>query len=327
MMDRYVICARAIDGDQFIPEPGKTSYLKIPNGEAPAPKHTIDKAKWFDAVQKASVWGADSRDPGKKRGDILVFIHGYNNNQATDVMNRHDQLDKDLRAVGFKGVVVSYDWPSDDKAVAYLEDRHDAKMTAMQLVSDAISVLSERQSPDCSINIHLLAHSTGALVVREAFDDADDAKLANNAWMVSQVIFIAGDISSDSMTEFNPSTESVYRHCIRLTNYSNLNDSVLKLSNAKRVGLAPRVGRVGLPANIPNKAVNVDCSAYYDLLSSNPNIYQRDQAVLIGYESHSWHIGNKIFTQDLYETLIGDVDRSLIASRKKTDKPNMLTLT
>ncbi|MFA3128672.1 alpha/beta hydrolase [Acinetobacter pittii] len=326
MNDRYVICTRAIKENEFIAEPGLTTYLKIPVGEKPTPKHAIEQKKWFDSVQKASIWGKDSKNPANKRGDILVFIHGYNNDQAEEVMARHDQLNKDLRLQGFKGIVVSFDWPSDNKAVAYLEDRHDAKITAMRLVTDAISILAERQTPECSINIHLIGHSTGALVIREAFDDADDTKLVNNSWMVSQIILIAGDISASSMTDFNPVSESLYRHCIRLTNYSNLNDSVLKLSNVKRVGVSPRVGRVGLPENTPNKAVNVDCSEYYKILSSNQEVYQHDQDVLIGYESHSWHIGNKVFAKDLFETLIGDVDRSQISERKETGLINRFSL-
>lgn len=164
-------------------------------------------------------------------------------------------------------------------------------------------------------------------MIREAFDDANDARLMNNAWMVSQIILIAGDISAASMAAFNPTSESLYRHCIRLTNYSNLNDAILKLSNAKRVGMAPRVGRVGLPENMPSQAVNLDCSNYYQLLTSHPDIYMRDQAVLFGYESHSWYIGNKTFTRDLFQTLIGDVDRSIIAERQKTAKINMFMLT
>jgi len=115
-------------------------------------------------------------------------------------------------------------------------------------VDDCIALFSSIQRPDCRINVHLLAHSTGAYVVREAFDDADDRPaVAQRNWMVSQIALIGGDVSSQSMSEGNATTESLMRHCVRLTNYSNPYDSVLKLSNVKRLGAAPRVGRVGLP--------------------------------------------------------------------------------
>lgn len=330
MKNRYIMCSRKVRDNKFIAEPGETRFLKVPIADVPSPDHEIASDKWFDEVQKASVWGKDSRDSSKKRGDILFFIHGYNNDQKKEVVLRHDQLNEDLKEVGFKGVIISYDWPSDNKAIAYLDDRHDAKKTAMQLVTDAITILAKRQKPDCSINIHLLAHSMGALVIREAFDDADDSKLENNSWMVSQLILIAGDISSDSMTASNPTSESMYRHCIRLTNYSNLYDSVLKLSNAKRAGLASRVGRIGLPENMPVNAVNIDCSEYYNSLKGDEDNYQNaqnDQKNRIGSKSHSWFIGNKKFTKDLFETLIGDSDRSVTAERERTSHLNIYKLT
>jgi esterase/lipase superfamily enzyme len=71
------------------------------------------------------------------RGDILIFIHGYNNSQDI-VMKRHRQLKADLALAGWQGAVVSFDWPSADMTLNYLEDRHDAKQTALQLVTDGI---------------------------------------------------------------------------------------------------------------------------------------------------------------------------------------------
>lgn len=314
-MDRFILCTRADDGEHFIAEPGPTRYLQVPAGEQPSLDHVVSKPEaWFKRLRKAATWGKDSRVPERQRGDILVFVHGYNNSQAT-VMQRHDRLAADLGEAGFKGVVLSFDWPSEEMAINYLEDRHDAKITAMQLVQGGIAVLAALQTPDCSINIHLLGHSTGAYVIREAFDDADDTRLDNNGWTVSQVAFIGGDVSSGSMAAGNATTDSLYRHCTRLTNYSNLSDSVLKLSNAKRLGVAPRVGRVGLPADAPRQAVNVDCTAYFQALSSDPAVMAADQTEAIGSFDHSWHIGNRVFARDLFEVIKGDLDRSVIPTR------------
>lgn len=324
-MDRFVMCTRAVRGNKFLAEPGDTLYLQVPAVEKPAPAHALRRDVWVKRLRKASVWGRDARVANRERGDILIFIHGYNNSQG-EVMQRHDRLTADLAVAGFKGAVLSFDWPSEAIALNYLEDRHDAKLTAMQLVSDGVKVLAAEQGPDCSINVHLLAHSTGAYVVREAFDDADDSRLDNNAWAVSQVAFIGGDISSASLAEGNSSTDSLYRHCARLTNYSNLYDSVLKLSNAKRLGVAPRVGRVGLPSDAPRKAVNVDCSAYFDRLCKDPAVQATDQIERIGSFEHSWHIGNRVFTRDLFEVLRGDLDRSVIPTRQQgSDGRLMLT--
>lgn len=310
MTHSFVMCARAVQDGVFISEPGITQFLLVPEGQLPLPKHAIkNKEAWFKKLRSAAMC-----DTSNAKGDVLIFIHGYNNDQET-VMQRHTQLKQDLLSVGFNGEVMSFDWPSNDKALNYLEDRHDAKKVAMQLVSDGISLLSEKQTSDCPINIHVLGHSTGAYVIREAFDDADDTNLANSSWMVSQIIFIGGDISSSSMSHANSSSESLYRHCTRVTNYSNLYDHVLKLSSMKRLGSSPRIGRVGLPPDIPSKVVNIDCSDYFNLLDSNEEIKNFDQNNQIGTFVHSWHIGNKIFTLDLLETIKGDIDRTVISTR------------
>lgn len=318
MPDRFVMCARAVKKGAFIAEPGPSRFLVVPEGQLPSPDQAIGADAWFKRLRAAATWGRDSRDPSRERGDLLVFVHGYNNDQAI-VLARHDRLRADLAAAGFKGEVMSFDWPSEAMALNYLEDRHDAKLTALQLVTDGIAALAERQAPDCTLNLHLLGHSTGAYVIREACDDADDARLANNGWTVSQVVLIGADVSSASLSEGNSSTESLYRHCMRLTNYANLGDSALKLSNAKRLGMAPRAGRVGLPGDAPAKAVNVDCTAYFAQLASNPQVKAEDQGEVLGAFDHSWHIGNRVFARDLFETLKGDLDRSHIPTREAVD--------
>lgn len=319
MGDLFVMCTRKVRGGRFISEPGPAKYLLVPENELPKPFHAVregEEGLWFNKLKNAASWGIDSRDPlGKRpRGDLLVFVHGYNNDQKT-VMMRHKRLKRDLAAVGFLGEVMSFDWPSANMALNYVEDRHDAKQTAMQLVTAGIRVLSEQQGPDCAINVHLLGHSTGAYVIREGFDDADDAKLPNTGWMASQVVFIAADVSSASLRADSDSSASLYRHCVRLTNYSNQYDSVLKLSNVKRAGMAPRAGRMGLPPDAPEKAVDVDCTEYFGLLKDDAAVKAADQSEVIGAFDHSWHIGNQVFARDLFETLRGDLDRHVLPTR------------
>lgn len=318
MAYNFILCTRASKGDSFIAEPGPSRYLKVPKGTLPKPEHAIARTQWVKELRQSSIWGKDARRDDGDRGDLLVFVHGYKNDLQS-ISDRHEQLEKNLQAVGFKGAIMTFCWPSDDKAINYLEDRHDAKRSAMQLVTDGIRILAEHQTPNCTINIHLIGHSTGAYVIREAFDDADDTALPNNAWSVSQVVFIAGDVSSGSMSEGNSSTDSLYRHCYRLTNYFNKHDSALKLSNAKRVGVAPRVGRAGLPSNAPGKAVDVDCSGYFQQLNKDKAVRDRDQAGELDSFGHSWHIGNTVFIADLFEVLKGDLDRSVIPTRKQDD--------
>ena len=311
-MSDFVLSVRAVRSGAFVADVGPSKFLEVPDAAATTdPSQAITKAAWYGAVIEAAKWKNDS---GEDRGDILFIVHGYNSTPA-DALARHRRIKQDLLGLGFKGVIVSYDWPSDDSALAYLNDRHRAKLTAMQLVTDGIARLSKLQTPDCKINVHVLGHSTGAYVIREAFDDADDSKFENGAWGVSQVVFAAGDISAASMGAGDPSTASLYGHCVRLTNYSNRHDQVLDISNVKRLGIAPRVGRVGLPPDAPARAVNIDCTDYFAQLMASPALLASDQPNgFAGVPSHSWYFGNRVFTADLFYTLIG-VDRTVVPTR------------
>jgi esterase/lipase superfamily enzyme len=310
----YYLTARAIRRGAFIAEPGPSKYLKVPLGEVPTPAHAIARQRWVAEVRAAATWGSDDRDATRDRGDVLVFVHGYNNG-LDDIAARHAQLSRDLDRIGWKGAVVTFAWPCDDLALNYLEDRHDAKRSAMQLVTDGIALLATPRRPLCSINVHLLGHSTGAFVIREAFDDADDAMLQNSGWSVSQVAFVAADVSANSLSASHAKSTSLFRHCARLTNYFSRHDGVLKLSNTKRVGVAPRVGRVGLPADAPTKAADVDCSEYFALLDTDAAVRAADQVDSGGRFDHSWYLGNALFLRDLFETLKGELDRTVVPTR------------
>lgn len=310
-MPDYVITIRARDdAGAFTDNPGPTQFLVVPDGQSDYSQAVaLAPGVWVGQVLSLSPPVPDAT--GTVRSDVLVFIHGYNNTIA-DVLTRHRLLKQGLPNHGFGGMVVSFDWPCDDVALAYVADRVRAKNTALQLVQDCIMLLARRQAQgDCDTNVHLLAHSTGAYVIREAFDDADDRNAVASAnWTVSQLALIAGDVSSASMSAGNSSSNSIYRHCIRLTNYSNPYDEVLQLSNVKRVGVAPRVGRVGLPTNSPPTAVNVDCGDYYQATAQLP-----PPLTLTGVRSHSWYFGDPVFTEDLAQTLNGNIDRRVITTR------------
>ena len=235
-------------------------------------------------------------------------MHGYNNSQET-VLERQRKLQRGLERNGFDGVVVSFDWPSADNVLNYLEDRHDAKKSALMLVKHGIHAFAKMQEPACKIDMHVLAHSMGAYVVREAFDDADDtADIAQKSWSVSQVMLIGADVSVASLSAGNPKSSSLYRHFARLTNYHNPFDNALSVSAVKRIGVAPRAGRRGLETPLHDKVADVHCGEYYE------NRF-RDEAFNHG---HTWYFDDQHFLQDVYFTICGEIDRASIPTRTKT---------
>ncbi|MCX7644024.1 MAG: alpha/beta fold hydrolase [Rhodobacteraceae bacterium] len=303
----YVFCARNVRIDSFGTDPGRASFLAVPEAATvPLPAHRIPKRDWVEAVTQDAINGQNPATLSLT-GDILFFVHGFNTPQET-MLRRHRLLRAGLGAQGWDGCVVSFDWPCATSALNYLEDRTDAKLTALRLVDEGIATFARIQRPECEIRLHILAHSMGAFVVREAFDDADDRPgVAQHAWTVSQTVFIGADVSSLSMAEGHARSSSLYRHTVRLTNYFNPFDAALSLSNVKRVGVAPRAGRVGLPPTAPAKAADVDCGPHYE----------RTRAAHEGRENpgHTWYFHDALFMRDLAFTLAGEIDRASIPTR------------
>lgn len=301
----YIFSVRSVRRGAFANEPGASHFLAVPEGvTTPTPDHAIRKTLWYDAVFNAARHGPQDDAP---RGDVLFYVHGYNTAQET-MLDRLRLIRRGLAAQGFEGVVVGFDWPAASMALNYLEDRLDAKFTAFRLVTEGIANFARMQRPDCFVNLHILAHSTGAFVVREAFDDADDRPgVAASSWSVSQVMLISADVSRGSLAGDSAKSSSLYRHCIRLTNYHNPFDSVLSLSNVKRVGVSPRAGRIGLPPDAPGKAVDVNCGPHFD---ANRAAYDHLQ-----FPAHTWYFDDPVFLEDVLHTMRGDVDRHEIVTR------------
>jgi esterase/lipase superfamily enzyme len=316
LASNFIICTRDVDRrGRFVAEPGDTRFLRVPKGlRSYDPSHEIkSRDRWRLAV-RAAADGEEDEITGST-GDVLVFVHGYNNDMEA-ITWRTEALQQTLANQGWGGLVLAFDWPSDNTTLNYLEDRSDAAEVADRMVGDAIQLLMEAQNDDahpCKINVHLLGHSTGAYVIMEAFNQAQKkGALFKADWQVSQVALIGGDISADSLRDDSEWAAAMFARCLRLTNYSNRHDKVLGVSNAKRLGAAPRVGRVGLPEKAHRKAVNVDCSDYFatkDPASSSFN----------GTFNHSWHIGDELFALDLALTMEGAIDRHALPTRGKGD--------
>ncbi len=310
----YIFTVRRTSKGAFTAEPGRTHFLEVPESATDiSPDQAISRGskKIPDSwARKIMVEARSGKNPvtGQPRGDIVIYVHGFNT--PTKVMlERHRKLQAGLKKHGFEGCVISFDWPSASMALNYLEDRSDAKSTARYLVDVGIAGFADRQTQECEINLHIIAHSMGAFVVREAFDDADDRPgIAAKSWSVSQVLLLSGDVSAGSLEAGNPKSSSLYRHCVRLTNYHNPFDGALSLSNVKRVGVAPRAGRVGIRSPEPSNAVNVDCGPHFKARKASfediPNA------------SHTWYFFDDTFMKDAAATIQGDVDRKMIETRR-----------
>ena len=309
-MSSFVLCARNKEGQGFGGRTSAPSYLVIADDAvAPSQAHIVTSyVKWLAGIRAAA-----QRADGSSR-DVVFFVHGYNTSPG-EALLRQRLVTRELAKRGCECVLIGFDWPTAGSAAAYTYDRFQAQDAAGYLVSSGIVPFTKSASADCPLNVHVMAHSMGGFVVREAFrmmDKARDATLAND-WRVGQMVFFAADISSSCFGLDHPDMVPVFTHCGRLTNYFSGYDKALAVSNAKNIDIEARVGRVGMPVDTPahEKAVDVDCGPRFDKAAITKF------AEIDGMISHSWYLEDAIWYDDLAHTLKGELDRNAIPTRSK----------
>jgi len=311
-MSSFILCVRnkVSATDTFGEDIGIPAYLEVPDNEKmPRPSHKLSGSKaWMDAIV------AQANPQAGAKLDIVFFVHGYNT-PPEEALTRQRLVEAELRKRGFSSLVIGFDWPTSGSAILYLRDRNNAQAAASQLVDGGIIPFTKYFLKDCPIEIHLMAHSMGGFVVREAFrsiDKSRDAKLSND-WRLGQVVFFAADVSSECFEADHADMVPVFDHCGRLTNYFSGYDEALAVSNAKNIDLSSRVGRVGMPTDNPGheKAVDVDCGPRYH------SVRDRKFKTIDGMTSHSWYLEDSIWYDDLANTLQGQLDRNLFPTRTK----------
>jgi pimeloyl-ACP methyl ester carboxylesterase len=244
-----------------------------------------------------------------RSGDVLFFVHGFNVSQASALQSQFDTADR-LSKAGWKGRVISFDWPSDGLVFAYLPDRSNARAAASALVTAGIALLETAQKQDCTINVHVMAHSMGAFVTQQAFNWAYQD--VPPSWKVAQVLFVAGDVDASVFSQDNPTAKVFSKYAGRFTAYCSRYDKALAVSNAKRLEMAPRLGRVGLPEDAPPAMCEVDCG---DLFA---NDYPDAGEQLDPNLTHCFYFRRNEFWRDAALTLAGGLDRSAIPTRDHT---------
>jgi hypothetical protein len=316
-MKSFVLCVRNTvkDGDEvkFGASTGSPSYLQVPeDAMEPLPKHKTGGVRlWLDTITKQA--NPSTAQPDAKL-DIVFFVHGYNT-PPPEALKRQRLVEGELNKRGFKCMVIGFDWPTAESAALYLYDRFEAQSAASVLVKGGIIPFANYSIKGCPINIHVMAHSMGGFVVREAFRSVDKGRSADlaNDWRIGQLVLFAADISSECFTLNNSDMLPVFDHCGRLTNYFSGYDKALAVSNVKNIDISSRVGRVGMPVDTPahDKALDVDCGPRYTAIPD------RNFQVIDGMVSHSWYLEDPIWYDDLAYTLKGQVDRDSIPTRSR----------
>lgn len=312
----FVVSLRSPSNERAI---GKVRYLDIDDASGKVTTRTADN--WANRVMAGFPQRTvDGKKKPQRVGEILFLVHGFNVS-AADALAFHRKCESQLRGAGWDGMLISFDWPSDGLVFAYLDDRVDARAASSALVSSAIGLLESRQSADCIINVHVMAHSMGCFVTQQAVTWAyQDVR---PAWRIGQVMLVAADVDYSVFAADNISAKSFAQYSGRLTAYVNKYDKALLASNAKRLTLAPRLGRVGLPDAAPSLMCEVDCS---DLFKSVSSGLGDDLSPVV---THSFYFDQPQFWRDAVLTLMGGLDRNVIPTRSPNPErsvPNRFVL-
>ncbi len=327
-MDSFILCTRdrIFKEDSFGKKSGGATYLKVPaSSDTPRPSHRLSGVReWLDEVVEHA--NPDTTISSSKL-DIVFFVHGYNT-PPKESLARQRLVEQELNARGFACMVIGFDWPTAGNPLLYEYDRFEAQNAAALLVKGGIIPFANYTLRNCPINIHLMAHSMGGFVVREAFravDKGRDSKMAND-WRIGQVVLFAADISTECFALNNTDMLPVFSHCGRLTNYFSGHDVALAVSNVKNIDISSRVGRVGMPIDTPahEKAIDVDCGPRYIAV---PEEEREAFKVIDGMVSHSWYLEDPVWYDDLAFTLSGKIDRNAIPTRTRIGQNDFVMIT
>ncbi len=124
--------------------------------------------------------------------EILVFVHGYNNNFA-DSTFREAQFIHDY---GFKSVAVHYAWPSAGALGLYVYDRDSANF-ARDGLAELLDIVSRTRAK----RIILVGHSMGSMVVMEALRTLALSGRREPIDRLTSVMLAAPDVDVDVFQE------------------------------------------------------------------------------------------------------------------------------
>jgi esterase/lipase superfamily enzyme len=314
-MSEFMITTRQARNDKAV---GPARYLTFDDANGPEQDLGTNPSRWL-----AELMGTFPTDVANtagnpvRVGDILFLVHGFNVDHAS-ARAFHMKCVQGLEKARWVGQLISYDWPSDGMVFAYLPDRVNARAAASALVSSGVRLLEVAQKTDCTVNVHVLSHSMGGFVVQQAFTWAYQDVPAD--WKVGQVLFASADVDHTVFSAGQYSATMFDQHAGRLTAYCNSYDKVLAVSNAKRLDLEPRMGRVGLPDDAPQMMCEVDCSDFFAV--TYPDIPSQLSPVT----SHCFYFDQPEFWQDVTLTLAGGIDRSVFPTRTTTTIPDRFIL-
>jgi esterase/lipase superfamily enzyme len=247
----------------------QVASVEVAKENLKAAKPILGSANIFQAAQQQMLEGGC---------DVLILIHGFNVSfrtalislaQLTQGLTSSNPMDK---GKSLKLLPVVFSWPSDGTMLfsgsqgkaAYQNDRQDAATSgpafarAFLKMTDFIQQLAPDQQ--CNRKIHLVAHSMGNYVLRNALQEIRRQIDDRFPRIFDQVLMMAADEDDDAF-EFEHKLLHLPRLTTRTTVYFNRGDIALWASDTLKGNVA-RLGSDGPmhPQRLPRNVYPVDCT-------------------------------------------------------------------
>ncbi len=178
--------------------------------------------------------------------DILIFIHGFNVTFSSAI-RRTAQLSYDLN---FKGVPMTYSWPSAGEKSKYMKDESSVQYTTPHLVAFLKEVIDNKGEA----NIHIIGHSMGTRALTNALKEISFTYPDKHVF--KNIILAAPDIDKD-VFEVNL-FPYMRKTADQITLYASSDDAALKASKALHSG--SRIGQGGDGIFVFKGLVTVDAT-------------------------------------------------------------------
>lgn len=207
----------------------------------------------------------DLRESMKNGADTVAFVHGYNVS-FKEALIAGGQIVEDYAPSHPLNVVV-FSWPSDGSMVpllAYKSDRADARASGPALARlllrtrDFLGQIA--RGDECGGRLHLLAHSMGNYVLRNALEEIKRVSGDALPRIFDEIFLMAADEDHDAFEKEHKLLE-LPSLADSVNVYFNRGDTAMVIADRTKSNPA-RLGSRGprMPLAVPGNVTLVDCS-------------------------------------------------------------------
>lgn len=261
----------------------------IPAQGEPKSKQVLGSRTVFDELR------TDMKD---EETDLIVFIHGFSCDfetallRAAQIAHNYSTAERPLK-------VVVFSWPADGTMISllsYYDDRDDAKMLGIALSRLFLKALDYFRDIGpkkfCWRQIHLVAHSMGNYVLRQAIQAVIKERGGASLPRVFENIFMMAADEDNDTFELDHKLCRLPEMGAAVHVYYSATDEALTISDVTK-GNPDRLGSTGprTLTSLPHKITLIDCrevdatsltDANHQYYRKRPEVYEDVRAVLSG---------------------------------------------